>query len=382
MRILFLQKVDNAKGGVTNVNTNLMTYFLSLQYDVELISLRHGPSWEEVTYPQGVHIQLVNDKEVWGGPRLREVLGQVTSGHIFRAISMLKDRVIYDRKMKKDYAQCKKVIRELQPDVIINSHYELLDAIDSSYLKKTIMHFHTSFDQVIENRSYVKTFQKYASRIHKFVWLTEKTRDEAIDFGFKNSISIYNPLSFSESRQADMKNKKMIFIGRLSEEKRVDLAIRYFEEVVRENALDDWVFEIYGSGELTEEIVKGIINKQQVIYKGTTDCVNEVLLESSLLVLTSRFEGMPLVAAEANECGVPVIVYDFGESSREVVLDGRTGVIVPQNDEERFKEVLTIFFKDEKYRQKLSAECKTFAKTFALENIGSQWERLFKEMEQ
>ena len=244
------------------------------------------------------------------------------------------------------------------------------------------MHFHTSFDQVLENRSYVKLFQKYASRIHKFVWLTEKTKEEAIDFGFQNSISIYNPLSFEESRQADMRNKRMVFIGRLSEEKRVDLAIRYFEEVIRDNGLEDWTFEIYGSGELEKEIVEGIQNKQQVIYKGTTDSVNEVLLKSSLLVLTSRFEGMPLVVAEANECGVPVIVYDFGESSGEVVLDGKTGIIVPQDDEERFKEVLAQFFKDEEYRQKLCVECKTFAKTFSLKTVGKQWEKLFEEMEQ
>ena len=91
---------------------------------------------------------------------------------------------------------------------------------------------------------------------------------------------------------------------------------------------------------------------------------------------------MPLVVAEANECGVPVIVYDFGESSREVVLDGKTGVIVPQNDEKCFKETLADFFENEEYRRKLSAECKVFAKTFAIENVGRQWGKLFEEMEQ
>lgn len=381
MRILFLQKVDNAKGGIANVNENLMKYFLLQNYQVDVLSLRHGNTWEEVSYPQGVNQYLINDCTVWGCPRLNKTLEEVKCGHLGKACRMLIQRRSYKRQLSRDYEKCQKEIERLQPDVIINSHYELLDGISESYLKKTIMHFHTSFGQVLANRSYVKTFRKYHSRIHTFVWLTEQTKKEAVSFGLGNSKCIYNPISFSEARSADLKKKKIVFIGRLSEEKRIQLAIEYFREVVQENQLDDWMFEIYGSGPLIEKITEEIKNDKQILYKGQTEQVNEVLLESSLLLLTSAFEGMPLVVLEANECGVPALIYDFGESSREVVIDGVTGIIVPQDDKELFKANLKKMLCETECREKYGSACKEFAKNFALETIGKKWIELFEEME-
>ena len=104
------------------------------------------------------------------------------------------------------------------------------------------MHFHTSFDQVLTNSSYLKIFKKYASKIYGFVWLSKQTCQEAISNGFVNSRCIYNPLMFSEERCADIKNKKILFIGRMAEEKRVHLAIEYFSEVVKNKNLSDWIF--------------------------------------------------------------------------------------------------------------------------------------------
>lgn len=380
MRILFLQKVDNANGGITNVNINLMSYFLSLDYQVDVLSLRHGDTWENVSYPQGVNKYLINEKDVWGCPRLKDLLKDLKHGNLIRGAALLVERFVYKRKISNDYKKSRKEIERLKPDVIINSHYELLVGIGESYLRKTIMHFHTNFEQVLTNRSYLKTFRKYASKIYTFVWLSKETKNKAVAHGLENSKCIYNPLSFSEQRCADMSNKKVVFIGRLSKEKRVHLAINYFKEVVCNNEFNEWKFEIYGSGELAEEIKCDIGNNHQIIFKGPTEQVNEAMLGSSLLVLTSSFEGMPLVVLEANECGVPALVYDFGESSREVVIDGKTGIIVPQNNETMYKEMMEKIFRDEDYRLELSSECKKFAKSFALENIGREWLNLFKEM--
>ncbi len=380
MKILFLQKVDNARGGIASVNLKLMSYFLSLGHQVDVLSVRHGDSWETVNYPQSASAYLINETDVWGCPRLKDALAYFKKVRFVKGLRLLISRVIYDKKMASDYAKCQNVIEELKPDVIINSHYEVLQGINDKYLKKTIMHFHTSFDQVLANSSYLRIFKQYASKIHKFVWLSEKTKEAALRCGFDNSVCIYNPLPFSEERSADMSNKKMVFIGRLSEEKRVHLAIEYFKEVVRENDFYDWTFEIYGDGELTETVEAQVSEETQVFYKGRTEQVKETLLQASLLVLTSCFEGMPIVVLEANECGVPALIYDFGESSGEVVINGETGVIVTQNDKQAFKAAMKETFEHEEYRRKMSNQAKIFAKQFSIENIGQKWLQLFEEM--
>lgn len=381
MNILFLQKVDNARGGIANVNLKLMSYFLSMGHRVTVLSIRHGDTWEKINYPEGAETYLINYRETWGCPRLKDFVAHIKSGHFIKGARLLFNRAVYKKKISADYKACQKMIESLAPDIIINSHYEILKGIDDKYLKRTIMHFHTSFDQVLINSSYLKTFKQYADKIYKFVWLSEKTKEAAETHGLKNGLCIYNPLAFTEQRSADMTHKKVVFLGRLSEEKRIHLAIEYFREVVRENGLKEWIFEIYGTGDLEEVVRSAIANDSQIIYKGQTEKVSEVLLDSSIMVLTSSFEGMPLVVLEANECGVPVLVYDFGESSHEVILDGMTGIIVPQDDKDAFKAALLKLFVDEEYRKQLSIHAKQFAKQFSIENIGKQWTDLFEKME-
>lgn len=380
MKILFLQKVDNAHGGVVNVNLKLMAYFLQSGHQVELLSFRHGDTWEKINYPEQVKQHLVNEKDIWGCPRLRDFLVYIKQRNLKKGISLLMERRKYKKRMTEDYIRGKCLIEEIQPDVIINSHYELLDGISEKFLKNTIMHFHTSFDQVIKNRSYMEMFNKYASRIHKFVWLSKKTCEEAVVHGLDNSVYIYNPLSFSASKQANMEQKKMIFLGRISAEKRVYLAIQFIKELINEGKFQGWTFEIYGDGYLREEMLELIQGEEQIIYKGITSNVKEVLLESSLMILTSEFEGMPLVVLEANECGVPVIAYDFGESSKEVILNGQTGVIVPQNDTVMFKQELIRLLENDMYRKDMGHHAKEFAKKFAMAPIGEKWMELFQEI--
>lgn len=381
MRILFLQKVDNAKGGIATVNVKLMSYFISLGYQVDVLSIRHGDTWESIDYPEGVGQFIVNKKNVWGAPRLNEAAKCLKRGKLPQTVHILKKRFVHNQLINKDYESCQKIIEKLNPDIIINSHYEVLRGISENYLKKTIMHFHTSFDQIMVNKSYQTVLKKYADKIGMFVWLSEKTKDQAVAFGFKKSIYIYNPISFSSKERASMKNKKILFLGRLSEEKRIHLAIEYFREVIQEEALTEWIFEIYGDGHLKEEITKEIREDSQIIYKGRTENVKEPLAGSSVLILTSDFEGMPLVVLEANECGVPVIAYDFGESSGEVIKNGITGVIVPQNDKDTFKKELKKMLTDEEYRERLSINAKEYAKNFSLEQVGQCWLNLFDKLE-
>ena len=285
MKILFLQKVDNARGGIATVNLKLMSYFSANGNEVEVLSIRHGDSWDIIDYPKTVKTHLINERDVWDCPRLGRLVGYIKKIDIVSCLKLIIERLKYDKKMQQDYKQCQLLIEEIKPDIIINSHYEVLEGISEDYLKKTIMHFHTSFDQVLENRSYQKIFAKYKDKIKSFVWLSKKTKEEAEKFGLKNSTYIYNPISFKEEDCADMENKKMIFLGRLSAEKRVHLAIEYFKEIIQDERYRDWTFEIYGDGPLREDILKEIGNNSQIIYKGVTN------------VLGGRKEKLPYIGS-------------------------------------------------------------------------------------
>lgn len=380
MNILFLQNTDDALGGIARVNISLMKAFAERGDRVSLISLRHSGKKDKLEYPELDSNILINEKDIWDCPRYSKAVEYLKMAKVVPMSRVIIKRWTYDRGLKRDYRVCMEEIKEQNPDVIINSHYELLKAIPDEYLPVTVNHFHTSFGQVIKNRSYLKIFGKYKEKIGKFVWLTDATLKSAVEAGFKNSISIYNPLSFSSEKCTSYQQKAIIFLGRFSPEKRLDRAIRIFDEVIQENGIKDWRFDIYGTGVLPEEVRSTIEKNGYIHLCGSTEDVPQVMLEHSLCMMTSEFEGMSLTILEANECGVPVICFDFGESVFEEILDRKTGYIIGQNDEKAYKDCLLYLMRDEKQREKLGRAAKEYVSCFSIDNVADEWYRLFEEL--
>lgn len=382
MKILFLQNTDDAMGGIPNVNIALMRRFLAEGKEVVLISVRHSGKNMKIGYPEDAVQFLINEKDLWGCPRYNVAVAYLKRGKAVAALRQVKDRLQYNKLIRNDYEKCQNVIRAEKPDVIINSHYELLDAVPEEFLSVTINHFHTSFDQVLENSSYQKIFEHYKNKIAKFVWLSEATRRRAVEAGLSNSTCIYNPVAFSTESTSDMQQKRAVFIGRFSEEKRVGLAARLFEETIRENGIDDWTFDIYGVGELEKEAEERIAGSNCVQLRGRTDRAGDTLMNYSVFILTSRFEGMALAVLEANECGIPVVCFNFGEVTEEEVIPGKTGLVAEQGDEEGYKECLRQLMQDEQLRREMSKKCKEFARKFQIDVIAEKWNTLFDEIRQ
>ena len=109
---------------------------------------------------------------------------------------------------------------------------------------------------------------------------------------------------------------------------------------------------------------------------GRTDNPKEVLLNSSINLNTSEFEGFPLSILEANECGIPTISFDFGESVHETIINNKTGFIVNTIEEyiNKLKEVMD----NPSLLKELSKNAKEYNKKFQIENIIKKWEEILK----
>lgn len=119
----------------------------------------------------------------------------------------------------------------------------------------------------------------------------------------------------------------VLFVGSLSEEKRVHLAI----EAV--TAMPDVHLLIAGSGPLADELRHSIGQDAlpRVHFLGARADVPRLLRASDVLVLPSRTEGMPGVVIEAGMHGVASVAADVGAVS-EMIEDGVSGRVVPSGD--------------------------------------------------
>ena len=120
-------------------------------------------------------------------------------------------------------------------------------------------------------------------------------------------------------------------------------------------------------------------DKNRIKFMGITNNPKEVLMNSSINLNTSLFEGFSLSILEANECGIPTISFNFGESVQEQILNNKTGFIV--NDEFEYKEKLLSLMTDNKKLNEMSIECKKYNEMFKIDKLINEWMDLFYDID-
>ena len=378
-KVIFLQNKGKSYGGVFQVNKLVGEELIKNGYDVTILSIRNNQGDFKIEHDDRLKIKTVNEEDLWGTYTGSEIVKEIKTFHILKPIKMFISRIKYDIGLKKDEKKLKKILLKENPNYIIVSHYQILDMIPKEYLGKTINIQHSSFKVAINHKATRRTMLKYKDKI-QYVWLTKETMNLAKKYGFKNSKYIYNAVRFKSSKIANViENKKLIAISRIDSDKNIGEMIDILEEVFEDKSLKNWKFEIYGSGDEEKKIKNKIKNKEQIKLMGVTKNPKDELLKASINLNTSKYEGFSLSILEANECGIPTIAYNFGESANEQIINGKTGIIA-NNRQEYVSNLKELMLSNNKLLG-LSKECKEYSKKFQIENIVKDWIKLFDSIE-
>jgi len=146
---------------------------------------------------------------------------------------------------------------------------------------------------------------------------------------------------------------QVAFVGRLSYEKGPDVFLRLAKQ------LPEYDFSIYGSGPMLEEV--SATATDNVTLEGHVTSMNSHWAKISLLCITSREEGLPLVAIEALVRGIPVISFDIGGIASVVINNLNGWLIAPFNE--------AAFIDSIKQGQMLSKKQRTKMSSYAYAHI-------------
>lgn len=374
MKILILQNKGKSYGGVWQVNKTVGEALIKDGYDVTVLSIRENKNDYEPEYDKRMHVETLNKDDLWETYSWKEVIKEFKKLNISKGFKYLKHRLNNNRSIKKDKKRLSDYIDKLNPDYILASQYQLLDMIPSKYYNITFFEQHCSFKESWSHKATRNTLIKYKDKV-KYIWLCKTTMEEAKKQGLNNSTYVYNAVRFETDKLADVvKNKKIVAIARINNQKRFDKMIDIVEEVFKDKKYANWSLEIWGDGDDFDE-VKSLITSKQIKMMGRTNNPKEVLLNSSISLNTSDFEGFALTVLEANECGVPTITFNFGESANEEVIDGKTGYVA-ENRSDYIKK-LKHMMDDSKLLQEMGKQAKIYNDNFKIKNIVKDWERLF-----
>lgn len=204
---------------------------------------------------------------------------------------------------------------------------------------------------------------------------------------FKNKIVIHNPVILEphERRDYSGREKSVVVIGQTQRWyiKGLDIAIDAFSKVTPNHP--EWTLKIVGETEpKTLKYLMGIISEKKVdgkvCFLGYKKDIENILGQTSIFMLTSRFEGFSLSLVESLSEGTPAVC--FSECGViEEVSDGLKGtIVVPDGDVERLAEQLNTLMSDDNLRIKLSGEGIGIEQLYNKERIASQWLALFSKL--
>ena len=367
-KVLFLQIKGNSLGGIWFVDKAIGEELIKRGYKVSVFAYRNNHPGLDIKDTK-IRIKTMRKKDA-------------IKALISFKFSDLKKYFIEQKKLQEDYKKMQDLIIKEDPNYIIATHYQTLYGIPKNYLSKVIFVQHSSFDYLLADKKNVKVLKKFNEKIKLLCWLSKSTMQRAIDYGFKKNYYIYNPIKFNTNKVADVKNnKKIVVVTRIHKEKRIDLMIKIVNDVFKDKKYKDWTFDIYGVGDFNSESQAILKSSNQIFYKGVTDDVKNVLLNGSLTLNTSIFEGFSLSILEGYMCGLPIIAFDFSENAKEEIIDDYNGYVISKNDVEQFKNKLRYVLDNEDKLKELSKNAKEFSKQFVAKKIVDKWENVFNNFE-
>ena len=145
----------------------------------------------------------------------------------------------------------------------------------------------------------------------------------------------------------------------------------------------DWQLDIFGDGpekSRLQTLITSLGLDDKVRLRGNTNRVIEEMVGSSMLVMTSKFEGFCVVLIEAMSVGLPVVSYACPCGPKDIITDGEDGFLVNPGKEEEMAEKICYLIEDESMRQRMGINGLKKASRFALDKVIWQWMELFQEL--
>ena len=194
----------------------------------------------------------------------------------------------------------------------------------------------------------------------------------------KNVTLIPNFTSLHVEKPSDCSSKRCVSVGRLVEVKDFSRLLDIWKKVSEK--YPDWHLDIVGEGPEREALQQKIerlnLSSNVTLHKATSD-VLPYYLNSSIYLMTSRFEGLGIVLIEAQTCGLPIVSLDCDYGPRHIIENDVTGKLIPYNDDEAMVNAICELIENQEKRQEMGKAALKASQKYQPDNIMSKWEELW-----
>ncbi len=298
----------------------------------------------------------------------------------------------YFRKRRRHRKALTALLLREKADIVVSlypSESSFIPAIRDGSKKVLELHFNKFFRLQYHRSGLLgladrfRTWQdgRIVRRFHKFVVLT---REDAGYWGPLPNLEVIPNAALVPPVQArDVAQKRrVIAVGRLDYQKGFDRLLEAWALLPR-RLRDSWKLDIFGQGEweqlLKDKAVKlGIAEGARI--NGPTNRIYQEYAASSFLVMSSHYEGFPMVMTEALSCGLPVVSFDFLCGPKDLITPGENGLLVKEGDIFALAAAMQQLMEDAQLLERLSSGARKIVDTYSQEAVMARWEQCFQTL--
>lgn len=277
--------------------------------------------------------------------------------------------------------QLKKMLAAINADVYIGSEYHLSIA---AYLAKPnnrsqiIAWEHHHINWLQKNRFWTYLWKTVYPKIDWVVCqnTTEKKLFERI--GCRATTIPYSLPQLPQEKAA-LQETKILSVGWLIKRKGVDMIPAIAEKVLAKHP--DWHWKIIGSGEgydaLLHELTRKNLQHQVTVVNPATNDLSVEYLHTSIFVMTSRFECLPMVLLEAGSFGVPCVAFDCPTGPADIISGDKSGFLVALENTDEMAHRINELIGNPVRRKQMGEEARFRSQMYAADVVYTLWQKIF-----
>lgn len=373
MKLIYCTHSLYNPGGMERVLVNKVAYLVEkLHWEVSIVTTdqKGRPAFYALPGGMGMTDLGINYSDDNGKAPWRKITGYLIKRH----------------KHKKRLTA---LLKKEKPDIVISlypSESSFIPKIKDGSKKVLELHF-CKFFRVQYGRMGVlgwidrwrtKQDERIVRRFDKFVVLTNE--DKGYWGDLPNIEVIPNAAMNMGGHFSDVSAHRVIAVGRLDYQKGFDRLIQAWKLIQERDEFKDWHLDIFGQGEWHDMLQKMISDfglEQTARINRPTNRIGNEYAHSSLIVMTSNYEGFGMVLVEAMACGVPAIAFDCKCGPKDIIRHGENGLLVANGDIQGLAGAMMKLMGDDALRQRMAGHAKAVVDAYSEEAVMDKWIRLF-----
>lgn len=376
MRLIYCTHSLCNPGGMERVLVNKVTYLVEkLHWDVSIVTTdqKGRPSF----YPLPAGVRVTDLGINYSDDNVKSVTGKILG---------------YLQKRRRHKRLLTSLLEREKPDIVVSlypSESSFIPDIKDGSKKVLELHFCKYFRLQYGRKGLLGIIDKWRThqderivrKFDKFVVLTNEDKEY---WGNLHNIEVIpNAAMNIGGHFSDVTNHRVIAVGRLDYQKGFDRLIQAWEYINKSGLYSDWRLDIFGQGEwkeMLQEMVQAKNLSVSVHLNSPVKTIGEEYVNSSLLVMSSNYEGFPMVMIESMAIGLPVVAFDFKCGPRDIISDGENGLLVSNGDIPGLAGAMMKLMGDYELRRRMSVKARQVVDTYSEKAVMDKWVRLFTSL--